>query len=139
MAFGVRFTVAAFKTLALSPDGKTAEIKLEVADGNEVTLELAAANIDELIGVLRTARDAARAAMTVDEKANADKRVLTRVFRSWEVGSSGVNDSVMLVFDRGTEEQTAFMSAPKSAREMGRALIKHARETEQAAAKRPRN
>lgn len=52
------------------------------------------------------------------------------VFKRWEVGLADGGQGVLIAYDRGTAEQAAFLCSPKAAREIGRALIKYAREAE---------
>lgn len=119
MAFGVRFTVLGVKTLELAEDRKTILLKVAITDGSELTLDLPTESAGEIIDALRLAREAKP----------RQERLLTRVFNRWEVGPHG--EGVVIAFDRGTDEQTAFLSASKPAREIGKALITAARKAEQ--------
>ena len=63
---------------------------------------------------------------------------LIRAFKTWEIGLSPISShGLLLCFDRETAEQVIFAVDPKAAREMGKALIRQAREAENQKSRTP--
>jgi hypothetical protein len=122
-AFTPEFTIAATTGYAATDDGMTCVLRTLTPEGIELRLVVPTVQIEAMIGALRAVKMVAAAKTNVEAGESA-------VFmpRKYETMITPNYHGVLLAFDRGTETETIIGMDHASARDMGRAMQKQARD-----------
>lgn len=117
-------------SFTVSGDGKFTEAMFET-DGGTVTLKIPSDQINPIAAMMKDAQ-------LLSEKQGVESKAKLRPFERWESGITH-GEHVVLIFDKGNALETGFVAHPKTARELGHALISSAREAEHAKTRFTRN
>lgn len=113
----------------VSDDGSNIELLTQGANGDTIVLQLPATKVAGAIAAMIEAR-----AIAHSKNSPVNEAMKIDVLKEWSVGTTPHHDHVVFVVDKDTPRMKAAACAPKTARDIGRALISQARAVEQATA-----
>lgn len=110
---------------AIDPQTKAVTLGLVTREGDAINLTMPAEVLAALIATTIEIR-----AVAIAQGAPAPQGLALQEFQTWETGTNAHKDAVLLVLDKATPKQAAYRVHPRTARELGRALIGLARQAE---------
>lgn len=134
MSLKVSFALLDIAGHVVADDGSKVSLVTVTEAGDQVSLGIPADKLAAVISALIEAR-----ALALAKNGSVKESLKVQALKEWSVGVTPMVGQVVFVLDNGSPGMKASACSPKTARELGKALVAQAREAEREASRQTRN